>query len=80
MYEHDGDGLIPAKWPCIGKKRIIEKGNEKMVRKDHQRKSITAHNNKKHDCDLFRHRSATTEMMVVCTFRPEKKKRRTIPT
>ena len=22
-----------------------------MVRKDHQRKSITAHNNKKHDCD-----------------------------
>ena len=29
VYEHDGDGLIPAEWPCIGKKRIIQKGKRK---------------------------------------------------
>ena len=68
MYEHDGDGLIPAEWPCIGKKRIIQKAKGK-ISNERPSNSITST-----IINVFLSSPATTKMMAVCiVLHPEKK-------
>jgi hypothetical protein len=78
VYVHDGDGSLPN-GHVSGRNVLLKRANEKMGRKATNESLLRHPIIKSTIVTLFGYRSATTEMMMVCTIHSEKKKRRTIP-